>query len=82
LTVCWPQDFTVYDYRVRTRLKNFPELNNLSDFEKIWSGYSDYKARVFESVPSVANLRDKDRYLWGESAALQLKKDIKQLFQA
>jgi len=27
LSVCWPDDFTVYDYRVCESVKDFPELN-------------------------------------------------------
>ena len=81
LSVCWPEDFTVYDYRVRELLVGFPELNNLTDFEKIWKGYKEYKAKVLEIEPAELNLRDKDRYLWGKSTALQLNEDIRLLFQ-
>jgi len=81
LTVCWPEEFTVYDYRVRLVLKDVRELNNLTDFEKIWSGYNRYKMSVSESAPIELSLRDKDRYLWGQSTALQLEKDIQQLFR-
>lgn len=81
LSVCYPEDFTVYDYRVRELLGKFPELNNLTEFEKIWVGYNEYKARVSQLVPAELNLRDQDRYLWGKSTALQLKDNINQLFQ-
>lgn len=81
LSVCWSEDFTVYDYRVRQQLKDFPELNNLTVFEKTWKGFEDYKAKVSEITPTELDMRDKDRYLWGKSSALQLKADIKQLFQ-
>lgn len=74
LSVCWPDDFTVYDYRVRESLKDFPESNNLSDFEKIWASYERYKASVNEFVNLPLKLRDKDRYLWGQSAARQLER--------
>lgn len=81
LSVCYPEDFTVYDYRVRELLGDFPELNNLVDFEKIWVGYDEYKARVSQLAPAGLNLRDQDRFLWGKSTALQLETDIRQLFQ-
>jgi hypothetical protein len=81
LTVCWPEYFTVYDYRVRELLKGFPELQNLSDFEKIWDGYEEYKSKVIEAAPSELSLREKDRYLYGESNARQLNEDIRLLFQ-
>ena len=80
LSVCWPEDFTVYDYRIRERLPDFPKLNNWASFEKNWEGYNNYKAKVLEIAPADLNLRDKDRYLYGESKALQLKKAIGQLF--
>jgi hypothetical protein len=81
LSVCWPDDFTVYDYRVRERLGGFPDLNQLRDFEKIWTGFSEYKAQVSRLAPTNLNLRDKDRYLWGESTSLQLNNDIQTLFE-
>jgi len=81
LSVCWPEDFTVYDYRVRELLVGFPELKNLTDFEKIWDGYKEYKAKVSEIAPAELNLREKDRYLYGKSNALQLNEDIRLLFQ-
>lgn len=81
LTVCWPEDFTVYDRRVRERLVDFPELNNLTDFEEIWEGFNEYKAKVSEIAPAKLSLRDKDRYLWGKSTALQLEEDIRQSFK-
>jgi hypothetical protein len=54
LSVCWPEDFTVYDYRVRQRLAGFPELNNLTDFEKIWKGFNEYKAKSISVVTTEA----------------------------
>lgn len=64
-SVCWPDDFTVYDLRVRESPIDFPELNNLTDFERNWTGYENYKKPVAESVALQMNLRDKDRYVWG-----------------
>ncbi len=81
LSVCYPEDFTVYDYRVRELLVGFRDLNNLTDFEKIWAGYNEYKAKVSQLAPAGLNLRDQDRYLWGQSIAKQLEIDIYRLFQ-
>jgi hypothetical protein len=64
LSVCYPEDFTVYDYRVRERLVGFANLCNSTDFEKVWKGFEEYKAKVEESAPAKLNLRDKDRYLY------------------
>jgi|ERR1035437_1132005 hypothetical protein len=80
LSVLWPDNFTVYDYRVRERIPGFPNLVNLTDFEKIWNGFIAYKEKVVETAPKDLSLRDKDKYLWGESSALQLEQNIRQLF--
>jgi|SRR2546423_1192842 len=81
LSVCYPEDFTIYDYRVRELIGGFPNLNNLADFEKIWAGYNEYKARVSQLAPAERTFRDRDRYLYGKSKALQLEADIRRLFQ-
>ncbi|SRR6266568_225280 len=39
-----------------------------------------YKAKVSRLVPTGLNLRDKDRYLYGRSNALQLEEDIQRSF--
>jgi hypothetical protein len=80
LSVCWPDEFTVYDYRIRERLGGFPDLNHLTNFEQIWSGFTRYQGEVCKLAPAKLSLRDKDRFLWGESLALQLNEDIKTLF--
>ncbi len=79
LAVFWPEEFTIYDYRVRQRL-SFPELKHLTDFNRIWDGFTDYQMKVAAIAPAELNLRDKDRYLWGESSALQLERNIGSLF--
>jgi len=72
LTVLYPNNFTVYDVRVRGQL-------NIEDF----SGRRDEIKRYFsEFLPKVKkcqgkNLRDKDRILWGKS----FYKDLKQLIK-
>jgi hypothetical protein len=67
LTVLYPDDFTVYDYRVCNMLNGFHNLKNKTNFEKIWSGYLEYKSAVIKVVPNESDLRDKDRWLWGKS---------------
>lgn len=79
LAVCWPDEFAVYDYRVRDQLKGFAKLNT-TNFEKLWRGYQQYMAGVSKLAPSDLNLRDKDRFLYGRSNAVQLKQDIRQSF--
>jgi len=79
LAVCWPEEFAVYDYRVRDQIEGFPKLNT-GNFEKLWEGYQEYKAKVSQLVPTGLSLRDKDRYLYGRSNALQLEQDIQRSF--
>jgi len=79
LTVCWPDEFTVYDYRVRDLLKDLPKLTEGGDFEKTWKLFEEYKAGVIKLVPD-KSLRDKDRYLSGQSRACQLRGDIQKSF--
>lgn len=76
LSVLWPDRFTVYDVRVCEELRDFGWLGKLTKQSKIWDGYLKYKAAVVEATPIEITLRDKDRYLWGRSAASQLEVDI------
>ncbi len=64
LTVLYPNDFTVYDVRVREQI----------GIRKDFSGRKDQMERYFnEFLPKIRkigsskDLRDKDRYLWGKS---------------
>lgn len=79
LTVGWPDEFTVFDYRVRERI-NFQSLSYASSFDHLWRVYLEYQARAAAAAPAALNLRDKDRYLWGQSAALQLEEEIRRFF--
>ena len=72
LTVLYPDEFTIYDIRVCQILKDFHNLVNLSKFERVWAGYQAFKSKVQEAAPPHLSLRDKDRYLWGQSFHEQL----------
>lgn len=76
LAVCWPEEFPVYDFRIRDQIQGSQKVNKSWDFERIWKAYQEYKTRVCELVPKESNLRDKDRFLYGRSNAKQLEKDI------
>ncbi len=80
LTVLWPDFFTVYDYRVCEELGRYHQLPNWSRFDRIWEGYEQYRDAVLAAGPDALSLRDKDRYLWGMSSALQLEKDVSTCF--
>lgn len=76
LSVLYPEDFTIYDYRVCEVLGNFEKLSNITKFDKVWQGYMDFKRAVESQSPEGLSLRDKDRYLWGMSFARQLRSDV------
>jgi hypothetical protein len=75
LTVLWPEEFTVFDIRVCDELKEFHHLAH-AEAERVWPDYCRYREAVHRAVPSSLSLRDKDRLLWGRSAASQLERDI------
>ena len=81
LTVFWPDEFTVYDIRVcdelrRRSLGDFRRLGGRSNFEYVCDEYFKYRDAVKCAASDCPSLRDKDRYLWGHSAARQLEEDI------
>ncbi|MBI4289693.1 MAG: hypothetical protein HY671_14850 [Chloroflexi bacterium] len=86
LTILYPDEFTVYDIRVCGQLEKlgkgkFSGLNNLANFEKLWSGYQQFRRAVEESTPQGLSLRDKDRYLFGKSFHKQLTNDLERRFE-
>lgn len=81
LTVLYPEDFTVYDVRVCEVLRDFRGLENKrANFDKLWDRYTAYISAVIKTVPEYASLRNKDRFIWGQSFAEQLEKDISRSF--
>src|SRR5262245_31846600 len=65
LSVCWPEHFTVYDYRVCEELGRFENLAYVIHDERLWEGYKMFRKAVRGAGPKGASLRDCDRYLWG-----------------
>jgi len=80
LSVFWPDEFSVYDVRVREQLGGLKDLGNKTDFEKIWAGYLAYLEAVRSVSPTGLSLRECDRYLWGKSVAGQLTSDVSRGF--
>ncbi len=80
LTVLWPDEFTVYDYRACEQLGQFDDLTSRWK-PTLWDQYAAYRDAVIKSVPEATTLRDKDRTLWGRSAATQLLVDIARNFE-
>jgi hypothetical protein len=82
LTVCYPNEFTVYDVRVCDMLGNFHKLRNKTRFETIWAGYLSFMDAVQKSeAPVELSLRDKDRWLWGKSDFNDLRRKISEGFR-
>ena len=82
LTVLYPDEFTVYDYRVCETLGGFRNLTNLTNIDRMWEGYSAFKSAVISNSPAGLSLRDRDRYLWGKSFRDQLTNDVATAFRS
>lgn len=80
LTVLYPNEFTVYDYRVRKQV-GCRDLGSMGP-RHIWPEYQSFKRKVEEmpEIPAGLSLRDKDRFLSGKSFCEQLKDDISKSF--
>lgn len=76
LTVFWPEDFTIYDYRACEQLGDFSDLVDRTDFDRLWERYQKFVEAVHAAVPGELSLRDKDRVLWGRSFGQQLQRDL------
>ena len=77
LTVLYPTEFTIYDIRVCEFLPEFNGLAEKINFDRLWERYQDYIQAVKNITPSNLSLRERDRYLWGNSFSLQLESDLK-----
>lgn len=81
LSMLYPDNFTIYDVRVCDTLTAFKGLGEISNFEKLWDGYSKYIDSVKNYKPQNLTLRDKDRFFWGKSFYEQLTGDLKRNFK-
>lgn len=77
LSVCWPERFTIYDYRVCEELEDFESLSSVTHPARLWKGYESFRNAVVAAAPKGLTLRECDRYLWGRSTAEQLKRDVR-----
>jgi hypothetical protein len=73
LTVLYPEEFTVYDWRV-CKMLSFPYKESRFS-ERRWLEYESYKGAVLKSTPSGLSLRDSDRFLWGKSLREDAQRD-------
>ena len=81
LTVLYPVSFTIYDFRVCETIGGFFNLQNKTNFNSLWNEYKSFVAAVNTAGPSEYSLRDKDKWLWGNSFYEQLKKDLDENFR-
>jgi hypothetical protein len=81
LSVCWPDEFSVYDVRVCEQLGDFAKLKNVTRPKLLWKEYQRFVKAVRGRSPAGSSLRDCDHYLWAKSGAEQLHRDIKREFQ-
>ena len=70
LTVLYPDDFTVYDVRVRGQLNNYPDITYVEN--NIERYFTEYLPRVLKMGREITqnpalSLRDCDRVLWAKS---------------
>jgi hypothetical protein len=72
LTVLYPEEFTVYDYRVREQL-GLRKIYGVKRYLK----YFLPKVRDYAEIHSGGNLREADKQLWGKSVYESLLKLIR-----
>lgn len=79
LSILYPDEFTIYDFRVCDTLGKYHELGDYNKFDQVWPGYEEFKREV-KNTEDGTTFRDKDRHLWGKSFYCQLTKDIENRF--
>lgn len=79
LTVLYPEDFTVYDFRVCDSLRDFHGLGRIgfsvARWPEIWAGYEKFKSAVIRQAPPNLTLRQCDHHHWGRSFDKDRKRD-------
>jgi hypothetical protein len=75
LTILYPDEFTVYDYRVRRELGLTENLAQHVFSGSLWSKYVTFREKVKSETPSNLCLRDKDRFLTGRSFRKEVEHD-------
>ena len=85
LAVLYPNEFSVYDYRVCAVLAHecgvtgLDKLGNVVNSDHRWEGYQAFLGAVRDAAPG-RSLRSADRALWGTSFASDLDRDIASTF--
>ena len=80
LSVCWPNRFSVYGYRVCAELRGWKHFATIKNPDRLWEQYEKFLNAVRGEAPKGLHLRDCDRFLWSRSTAHQLQEDIQRGF--
>lgn len=75
LTILYPDEFTIYDYRTAAQIDEGAKLKTKTNFDDIWDGYALFRSKV-AAIRCGDNLREKDHYLFGKSRMEDLIEDI------
>lgn len=81
LSLLYPNDFTVYDYRVCETLSLYKGIDNIRDFGKLSIKYFAFVESVRNLKMNTTSLRDIDRQLWGKSFYNQLTSNLAEGFK-
>jgi len=76
LTILYPEDFTVFDWRVCDEVRiNYEPWHYRGFSEGLWEHYLLFKKTVEAKGPQHLSLRDKDRFFIGRSYRKSIAKD-------
>jgi hypothetical protein len=76
LTILYPDEFTVYDWRVCQELGcEYGPWCSRGYSDVLWSHYESFRQAVIDQTPSHLSLRDKDRFLTGRSIRRTIEND-------
>lgn len=81
LSLLYPNNFTVYDYRVCETLSLYKGIDSIKDFKRLSVKYFEFVESVRDLEVSTTSLRDIDRQLWGKSFYNQLTSDLVSKFK-
>ena len=76
LTVLYPDTFTIYDIRVCNTLGAFHKLGDMKWSPEAWQEYQRFVVAVRGKAPQGLNLRDCDRWLWGQNKQETLRNEL------
>jgi len=75
LTILFPADFTVFDWRACGEVRvDYKPWNQRSFSDAVWEHYEAFRQAVIDQVPSEPELREKDRFLIGRSIRNEVEK--------